>query len=64
MSAESAITAAIGLALIALMIFLVARFAPRRHFPGWQYMLVVVLLLAVGLMIALSVGGGSGVRKP
>lgn len=64
MSAEFTITAAIGLALIALTIFLVARFAPRRHFPGWQFMLVVVLLLAVGLMVALSIGGGAGARKP
>lgn len=64
MSIELVITAAIGLAMIALMIFLVARYAPKRHFPGWQWMLAVVLLLAVGITIALVLGSGTGARKP
>lgn len=64
MSTQAIISAAIGLILIIVMIFLVARYAPRRRFPGWRIMLVVVLLAVVGTMIALIFSGSTGVSKP
>lgn len=64
MSSKAMFSAVIGLVLVVIMIGLVIWLRPIRDFPGWWFLLPIVLIVAVGASLVLSRGGGAGRGKP
>ena len=60
MKPNIALAGGIGLALVIAMIVLVVWLQPARSFPGWEFLLPVVLVVAVGAMLAMRSRGGKG----
>jgi hypothetical protein len=60
MNSKAALSGGIGLVLVIAMIALVIWLNPVRHFDGWWLLLPVVLIAAVGGMIAMRGRGGAG----